>query len=397
MMNILFLTTILPAKKLHGSEIASQTIIDGLRQAGCRVTVVGYGRREDGPAQPAESEILVADRYIETQKAKSYPLWWFGVSLVSGLPYSAAKYKSKRYCQQVQSLLQQGHYDAVVIDHAQLGWLLEVVNGMDGGRPVIFNSHNIEHEIYLQYVQQSRHPIATWVYRREAKLVQRMEDHLATVARQTWALTQHDADYFNRLKPLGRVRTVSLPCGCASLQTDGLEKQYDIGIIGSWSWKPNIEGLEWFLQQVYPQLPSQVSIQVAGRGVDWLSGRYPNITYRGFVPDASVFMAQARVVAIPILSGGGIQIKTLDAIAAGSLMVATPMALRGIDDPPSTVSITAEPVTFGRSLMAAIATGAGDEARAEARQWYEARQQRFRTEMAAVVQDLAQGLAAVSC
>jgi hypothetical protein len=48
-------------------------------------------------------------------------------------------------------------------------------------------------------------------------------------------------------------------------------------------------------------------------------------------------MAQAKVVAIPTLSGGGIQIKTLDAIASGSAIVATPVALRGISDPPATV------------------------------------------------------------
>jgi hypothetical protein len=40
---------------------------------------------------------------------------------------------------------------------------------------------------------------------------------------------------------------------------------------------------------------------VAGKGAEWLSGKYPNVDYIGFVPDATEFMKKVRVVAIPTL------------------------------------------------------------------------------------------------
>ena len=104
-MKILFLTTVLPARKLHGSEIASQNIIDALQQAGCVVTVVGYGRKEDGALHQADHEILVAERAVETKQARFKAAYWFALSLIKRLPYSSAKYISSRYIQQVQSLV----------------------------------------------------------------------------------------------------------------------------------------------------------------------------------------------------------------------------------------------------------------------------------------------------
>jgi polysaccharide biosynthesis protein PslH len=377
-MNILFLTTVLPARKLHGSEAASQTIIDALNHAGHRVSVVGYGRKEDGIVEPTSQEILVSERYIETKKSKFYPAFWFSLSLLQRLPYSAAKYRSDEYIRLVRSLLSQQTFDVVFIDHSQLSWLLPVV----GQHKVIFMVHNVEHDLYRQHVQRSQNPLGRWVYQREADLIQTMEDELANRASQVWTLTEQDAAYFAKAKQTaGRVRTVSLPSGFAQVSNRAIEKEFDIGLIGSWPWKPNEEGLRWFLQTVYPLLPAHSSIQIAGRGAEWLVQQYPSITYRGFVPDAQAFMAAARVVAIPTLGGGGIQIKTLDAIAAGSPIVATPVALRGIADPPATVQQAADPKMFASLLVAAFSSPSAPHALEDAQAWYRARQSLFQRQV----------------
>ena len=72
-MKALFLTTILPHRKQIGSEVASQSLIEGLRADGVEVDVVGYVRPDDRIA-PAAGEIAVQARYIESSRAKLYPL-----------------------------------------------------------------------------------------------------------------------------------------------------------------------------------------------------------------------------------------------------------------------------------------------------------------------------------
>ena len=293
-MKILYLTTVLPSGRRTGGEIASQCFINALKQCGHEVLVVGYQRPDDTKSKNV-NEVVVEERYIETEKSKYYPFLWMLLSLLKGLPYSAAKYYSK-------------------------------------------NSQKYESKC---------------IYEREARLIKKMEDHLAASSKQVWTLTSHDSNYFydrnlsTFVFHLPSIRTV--PPKKSAI------KHCDIGIIGSWTWKANKYGLEWFFQTVYPHLPENISIHVAGSGAGWLAQRYPNVKYCGFVPDAQVFKASAKVIAIPSISGGGIQIKTLDAIASGSQIVATTVAMRGILDYPSAIEIADEPECFARSLIEFLA------------------------------------------
>lgn len=383
-MKILFLTTVLPSKQRMGSEVASQCFIDALNQNGYEVSVVGYMRSDD-VFELNQQEILVDKRYIETKRAKFYPIFWLILSLVKGLPYSAAKYYSNTYIKTINKILSTKKHDVFIIDHPQLGWLERFIKSPE---KVITIAHNIEQEIYQQNYKNAGSLISKLIYKREAHLIKQMEDKLATTAREVWALTEHDSKYFSTLEGIGRVRVFALPPGLAKLQDKPISKVFDIGIIGSWAWKANEEALQWFLQAVYPHLPANLSIHVAGKGAEWLTEKYSNIHYRGFVPDAQEFMAQAKVVAIPTLSGGGIQIKTLDAIASGSAIVATPVALRGISDPPATVQVAEQAEDFVKLLVCAIASPSTQPAFDEALAWYRDRQNKFIADVACAINEL---------
>ena len=383
-MKILFLTTVLPSQKKIGSEVASQCFIDALNQLGYEVTVVGYMRKDESFAQ-SQQEILIDKRYIETKRAKIYLIIWLILSFLKGLPYSAGKYYSKTYIKILETLLSNNQYKAIIIDHPQLGWLENFIGVKER---LITISHNIEHEIYLDSFEKSGKSISRWIYKRESYLIKAMEDKLATTAKEIWTLTQHDAEYFLALKGSGKVRVFALSPGSVRLQNKLISKNFDICIIGSWAWKANEEALQWFIQAIYPHLPSNLSIHVAGNGAEWLTEKYANIHYRGFVSDAQEFMAQAKVVAIPTLSGGGIQIKTLDAIASGSAIVATPVALRGIPEPPPTVKVAEQPQDFANLLVSVIASSATQESFYDALDWSKARQAQFLTDVAGAISNL---------
>lgn len=380
--NIIFFSTILLSKNRNGGEVASQFFIDALRQSGHQVTVVGYLRKGDALEHDPQQTIVVAERYTETQKSKLYLPLWMLLSFILNLPYSAAKFISWSYIQQARRLLSQQVYDAVIIDHAQMGWLL---NYIKIPKILILNAHNVEHEIYAENQERSQNLAAKLIYRRESQAIQQLETRLAERADQIWTLTQRDATYFSKLNLAGAVKQFDIPPGLKPLP-QSLPKTHDIGLIASWSWRANEEALQWFLAEIYPHLPLDVTIQVAGKGADWLADRYANIDYLGIVPDAQIFMAQARVVAIPTLSGGGIQIKTLDAIASGSRIVATAVGLRGITNPPATIQVADSPTVFAQSLLAALSAPlAADQADQTAATWSKTRQTQFLAEIAAAL------------
>jgi polysaccharide biosynthesis protein PslH len=101
-----------------------------------------------------------------------------------------------------------------------------------------------------------------------------------------------------------------------------------IAFIGSFSHPPNQAALAYFLGQVFPLVQKQmpgVVFEVAGKGVppQLLAQANGSIRFLGVVPDAFEFVRTSAVVVVPLLSGGGIKIKTLEAMACGCPIVTT--------------------------------------------------------------------------
>ncbi len=381
---VLFLTALLPNQKRGGGEVASQNFIDGLRQNGCQVSVVGYTRKGEA-YEPEPYEIAVEERYIETSKAKAYTALWFVLSIFTGLPFSAAKYYSRAYINLVKSLLTLNQFDIVFIERSQLAWL---VRFLGGNYKVIFITHNIERDVYLSHYDTSDSPWKKWLYAREARLIEELELEVLDRATEVWTLTDHDASYFAKLSERGIVKTLGLSPAIHQQVNRTIEKKFDIGLIGSWTWKFNEDGLRWFFESVYPELPSHLTIHVAGKGAEWLHNKYSNVQYEGFVPDAQVFMAQARVVALPTLAGGGIQVKALDALASGSAIVATPTCMRGISFNSAMVKVADNPEDFAALLFSEVNnqnTKTAEDTAAMAFEWLKSRKEKFLYDIACSV------------
>jgi polysaccharide biosynthesis protein PslH len=373
----LFVTTVLPSRRGSGSERASQSFIDALRSCGCEVSVIGYRRSGQG-TELAPGERLVAERPIETAQAGSRALLWLGSSIVRGDPYSSAKYRSRAYARMVRAVLAEDVYDLVVLDHVQLGW---VTRWVPRTTALVLVAHNLEHELYAAEAGHRSNPLIRRVYAREARLVRQAEQELGARADEVWALTHHDAAWFARL-PGTRAGCFAIPSELGGPSDAAAAKSCDVGLVGTWTWAPNADGLRWFVDRVRPLLPTAVSIEVAGRGAEWLQGRYANVRYRGFVADAQAFMRRAGVVAVPATRGAGIQIKTLDAIASGSRVVVTPLGLRGIEDPPPSVAVARTAPEFAATIRARLRTPATARERAAGDAWSAARRARFLDQLA---------------
>jgi polysaccharide biosynthesis protein PslH len=371
---VLFPTTVLPSGRFTGSEVVSQLFIDGLRRCGCEISVFGY-KRAGGRHALATGEFAIGERPIETSEAGARAFKWLASGLARGLPYSSAKYGSTAYRRAVRNFFTEDPPALVVVDHAQLFWLTDTI---PAGTPLVLLAHNVEHELYANEAPRRRHALDRRVYRREARLLEAIEAQLAGRATEVWTLTDHDREGFERLGA-NRTCTFAFPSEGTNRQTD-VSKDYDVCLLGSWTWRPNAEGLRWFIESVHPLVPPDISIHVGGKGADWLHA-YPRVHYHGLVPDAHEFLRRARVIAVPSTRGAGIQIKTLDAISTGSAVVATPLALRGIDDPPRSVRVAEAAGEFAERIRGLVTDGSC-EVDSDALAWSDGRQARFYDDLA---------------
>jgi glycosyltransferase involved in cell wall biosynthesis len=83
-----------------------------------------------------------------------------------------------------------------------------------------------------------------------------------------------------------------------------------------------------------------------------LAARDSRVTVTGFVNDVRPYMERAQVYLCPMRDGGGTRLKILDALAMGVPIVATQMALEGIDVVPERdVLVAAEPAEFVTQIV----------------------------------------------
>lgn len=103
-------------------------------------------------------------------------------------------------------------------------------------------------------------------------------------------------------------------------------------MVGLFDHAPNADGIAWFMDQVWPTLSARFAgseLHAIGRFSPELAARLPAVKFRGFVDDLATEYDQAAVVVAPIRSGGGTQIKVIDALVHERPLVASTFSHAG--------------------------------------------------------------------
>jgi glycosyltransferase involved in cell wall biosynthesis len=106
--------------------------------------------------------------------------------------------------------------------------------------------------------------------------------------------------------------------------------------IGSMNWVPNLEGLEWFFDEVWKIIlfrHPELTFNLAGRGIPkkWQLLNIPNVIVDGEVEDANQYILSKDIMIVPLLSGSGVRIKIIEGMALGKTIITTPIGAEGLD------------------------------------------------------------------
>jgi polysaccharide biosynthesis protein PslH len=110
----------------------------------------------------------------------------------------------------------------------------------------------------------------------------------------------------------------------------------DLLFVGQWH-PPNLAAMKWFFDQVWPLIADRgYSLKIVGPIGSLVQRELPQLydTFRscftGEVADLIPYYRAARCVIAPMVSGSGISIKTIEALALGKAFVGTSKAFRGM-------------------------------------------------------------------
>jgi len=96
--------------------------------------------------------------------------------------------------------------------------------------------------------------------------------------------------------------------------------------------KPNNDGLLWFIKNVFPFV--NISFSIIGNEMTQLKKNYsiPNsIEVLSSIPNLKPYIEDADVIIFPIFSGSGMKVKTCEALMYGKNILATTEAFEGYD------------------------------------------------------------------
>jgi len=352
-MHLLFATSIVPDGALaSGYEIANAAIIDALRRAGVRVTVMGFIWPGKAPADP-QNTVLLGAVDVRTEGASSLrKLAWAGKAVLSGLTFASVKLRVVADNDIRAAIERAGPFDGYVLNSVQFAGAFENVFG---DRPSIFVAHNVEHRSAEENAAAAGSAIERWLFRREARLLKIMEERLCGAARFVFTLAEEDRPALgvassDRSAVLPLVTRAEAPARKASRRID-----CDAALIGTWTWQPNRIGLDWFLARVVPHLRPDFRVRIAGNMPSGITSTHPGVEFVGRVPDAQAFVRGGAVIPLISTAGSGVQLKTIEIFELGLPSVATSRSLRGIGYRPDNCVVADDPVAFAAALEAAVA------------------------------------------
>lgn len=232
----------------------------------------------------------------------------------------------------VREKLRTGAYDRVFFDGSYFGTIARAAREM-GVKTITFY-HNCEYD-YLDVRLGSAPSLKKFVYRR---LIARQEKLAAICAGQNIVLTPRDAE---RIRSLYGVSNISvIPMALPDAFPEGTELFREepprpVGervclLFGPLGYA-NEEAFSWFVENVSPCL--HCSTLVAGKGFEAYRERWTSdkVTVEGYVEDLAALYARADCVAIPLLSGAGMKIKTCEALMFGRSIYGTEEAFVGYE------------------------------------------------------------------
>ena len=344
-MRVLWLTPELPSPLGAGGGIRQWHMLDRLLLAGHEAVVVA-------PVHPDEREgaARLRERGVDLRAYERPPSRVREtLSLLRRRPsLAAAPLREPLIAWQVDvfwtalaPLVPAGPFDVVNVNH---DWAADWLRRLDAGSAKrVLTLENITWSYYENRARSASggkavaERVRARAFAAEARRWRRFDldrfasyDALVTVS-------EHDAEILDRLTPT-RVEAIPSGVDTRALHPGPVARDAPPALIftGTMSWPPNAEGLRWLLREVWPRVREEVPgarlLAVGGGAPDdiaRLAAADDRVELPGRVPELEPWFERASVVVIPILSGAGIRLKVLDALASGRAIVSTTMGAEG--------------------------------------------------------------------
>jgi glycosyltransferase involved in cell wall biosynthesis len=352
---ILILTQVFPYPPDAGPKIKTFSLIKFLAQD-YAITLVSFVRPDN---TPEHVQALMA--YCE--EVHCVPMrrdrWRDGLallrSLISTRPFLIVRDQSGRMTATLNELVRCNTFAVIHADQ---------LNMAQFGLPLPAKAHLLDqHNAVWKIIDRLRQGEKNWLKRLLMELetvkLRRYERGICRLFDAVLTVNQQDAralDLDCHVIPIGvdAAGTVPLKLAPGSLNLVSL---------GTMFYPPNVEGAVWFATEVFPLIlavePAATYTIIGPRppaAIYDLARHNPNIRVTGYLPELRPTLEGSAGLVVPLLSGGGMRVKILEALALGLPVISTSIGAESIRlENEKTALLADTPEDFARACLKLMA------------------------------------------
>ena len=354
-MRILFLSQLIPYPLDAGPKVRIYHVLQYLAAAGHDVTLVAFRRDSDSAKDIRQVGSLVRELHTVLMVRSPLKDALSGVrSLLTGRPFLIDRDRVGAVNRLIDELLAGREFDAI---HADQLWMAQYAlrastrAGQTGKRPMrVLDQHNAVYMIPKRMADGTAGRLKRAMLRLESqKLAQYELDTCSNFNRVVW-VTQEDREAVRAMQShpasVSPSRNGQQDSGsyvipiCVDPDSKPAIERMPSGrrvtFLGGLHWPPNAEGVTWFVREVWPLVlrrspdailtligkdPPQELVEMSRTSI--------SLEVIGYVEDPEPYLKETAAFIVPLLAGGGMRVKIVDAWSWALPVVSTTIGAEG--------------------------------------------------------------------
>ncbi len=338
-LRILHIVKKLPYPLKDGEAVANDSLSRALKSAGCHIDLLAMN---------------TAKHYVDHQSAKSHLDQYLKIEIVDirtepsiigvlksqwrGSAYHVDRFDHAPVREALIMMLKQSDYDIIQLESLYTLPYIDAIRAHSAAK-VVMRAHNVEHQIWSRLASGEQYMGRRWALGYLSRQLEQYEREAIQAVDLITTVSSIDQSLLQQWSGEVPVQSYSIGLDMSQYKVQPSEKRdvFSIGFIGSMDWRPNAEGVDWFLAEVWPQIMDRhhnAAFKIAGRNisVDQIKryAAFTGVEVVGEVDDAHEFMRRCDVLITPLFSGSGMRVKIIEAMALATPVVSTSIGLEGI-------------------------------------------------------------------
>lgn len=281
--------------------------------------------------------------------------------------YREAKYCDQHLARKISELLDSVEFDAVWVGQLCMAHYVKkalLLKGRDKKTIFVLDQHNEEVRFWNSFSQTLRNPLLRLYSTLETMKNHRQQRQLLPLF--DYVLSVSEEDRLNTLKYAQVEKVLLCPNGVDHEEFTPAPgrtlSESPVVVFGaSLDVTMNQDGILWFLDHVLPLIHKRVpvAVHIVGRRPPaWLLERVNDqVKVHSDVPDVKDYYRAADAFIVPLLTGGGTKLKTLEALSLALPVVTTSVGAQGLNLVSGTHCLIADSAqTFADSVVDLVNT-----------------------------------------